>query len=53
MAKDRKKTDEALRKRALKLLATGKTSAEVAEKLGVRTMTVAAWKAHQTMGTYN
>jgi len=48
-----KSRDEKLRKRALKMLDSGMSSAEVGKKLGVRTMTVAAWRAHRTMGTYD
>ena len=50
MAKTKK--DVQLRNRALKMIDKGLTSAEVAEKLGVKKMTVAAWVAHRTMGRY-
>lgn len=39
--------------RALELLAQGLTSEEIAERLGVSKGTVAAWKAHVTMATYD
>lgn len=48
----KKQKDQNLRNKALKMLDRGMSSGQVAEKLGVRKMTVAAWKAHRTMGTY-
>ena len=41
-----------LREVALNLLDRGLTSEEVAEALFVPRQTVAAWRAHRTMGTY-
>ena len=43
----------ATRNKALKMIDKGLSSAEVAEKLGVKKMTVAAWVAHRTMGKYD
>jgi hypothetical protein len=34
-------------------MAEGLTTEEIAKKLKVRMVTVAAWRAHQTMGTYD
>jgi uncharacterized protein YjcR len=44
---------DTLRIRALKMADKGMTAQAIADKLGVRKMTVAAWKAHRTMGTYS
>ncbi len=41
-----------LRVKALRLYDAGGTCAEVGKQLGVSTMTVSAWVAHRTMGTY-
>ena len=41
-----------LRTVALNLLDHGLTSEEVAEALSVPRQTVAAWRAHRTMGSY-
>ena len=41
-----------IRRKALKLVDSGLTSAQVARRLRLRKMTVAAWIAHRTMGTY-
>lgn len=48
---DREKDSE-LRHKALLMRDQGLDSQEIADKLGLRTMTVAAWLAHRTMGTY-
>jgi hypothetical protein len=48
---ERQKMNE-LRHKALVMRDQGLDSQEIANKLGLRTMTVAAWLAHRTMGTY-
>jgi uncharacterized protein YjcR len=48
-----KKIDRALRERALKMSDKGMSIKEIAKKLKVKPMTVAAWKAHRTMGSYD
>ena len=41
-----------IRDQVLALVDQGLSSREVARELGVRVMSVAAYKAHRTMGTY-
>ena len=45
--------EQVIRQKALRLSKKGMSAQEISQVLGVRKMTVAAWKAHQTMGTYD
>lgn len=49
----RKQQDRVLRSKALQLYDKHQDAEVVAKIVGVRTMTVAAWVAHRTMGTYD
>jgi DNA-binding CsgD family transcriptional regulator len=46
------RNDDQLRIIALRLVDAGLSSKKIAAILDIKTMTVAAWKAHRTMGKY-
>lgn len=52
MTKEERKQKDKLRTKVLSELKKGKKTEAIANKLGVTVQTVAAYKAHLTMGSY-